>query len=137
MEIHYRRFREIPAVISEGLRSEGRVYTLLVHELGYRLGERLYRLYLHGRISRKEVRRLFFMKFEESGQAFEIYLRLARKYERWREGSRRRKAEGGRRKAESGRQKSKGRRQKAEARRIRGRKKEEVSRFEPASFGGN
>jgi len=83
LEIHYRRFREIPVVISEGLRSEGRVYTMLVHELGYRLGEKLYRLYLHGRVSRKELRRLFFKKFEESGQALEIYLRLARKYERW------------------------------------------------------
>lgn len=107
VEIHYRRFRDIPAVISQGFESEGKVYALLVHELGYTLGEKIYRLYLHGRMSRKDFRRLFFMKFDEAGQALDTYLRLARKYERWQGGEgRREKGERGRVKGEGGKQKA-------------------------------
>ncbi len=67
-------------------------------EVYSREGEKIYRLYLHGRMPRKDFRRLFFMKFEEAGQALDVYLRLARKYERW-QGSAKGEREGRREKA--------------------------------------
>jgi hypothetical protein len=76
MEYEYERMAKVPAVISEGVSSRGRVFTLLTHELGYLLGEQLYRGYLGGLISRGEISRLFSIRFEEEGPPFEAYLDL-------------------------------------------------------------
>jgi hypothetical protein len=76
MEIQYPSMAKVPALIAEGISSRGRAFTVLTHELGYLLGEQLYRGYLAGLMSRAEISRLFSLRFEEQGPPFEAYLDL-------------------------------------------------------------
>ena len=39
LEQNYTRMRKIPKIVEQGLESQGRVFTLLTHDLGYLLGE--------------------------------------------------------------------------------------------------
>jgi hypothetical protein len=81
LEHHYRSLATVPLVISRGLRHNGSVSTLLRHELGYLLGEQLYRGYVSGVLSRREIRRLFETRFEEEKSPMEGYLDLAERLE--------------------------------------------------------
>jgi hypothetical protein len=76
MESGYKSLSEVPPVILRGLRSEGAMFHLLAHEIGYLLGEQLYRGYLSGAISRREIRTLFKTRFEECGPPAAAYFDL-------------------------------------------------------------
>jgi hypothetical protein len=76
MEKDYQYMKRLPASIAKGLQSEGRMFTLLTHEIGYLAGEQLYRGYLSGALSRREIRQLFKTRFEELGSPAEQYLDL-------------------------------------------------------------
>lgn len=77
MELDYGRMRKVPGVITDGVSSRGRTFTILTHELGYLLGEQLYRGYLDGALSRREISRLFRVRFEDEGRPLAAYLDLA------------------------------------------------------------
>ena len=81
-ERHYRRYKEVPAVLEQGVRAWGRKSAIMTHELGYILGEQLYRGYVSGYISRAEVARLFFQRFEQTTGALRGYLDYAMKLAR-------------------------------------------------------
>ncbi|HEY2932368.1 MAG TPA: ChaN family lipoprotein [Acidobacteriota bacterium] len=82
LELRYRKMREIPPVILKGINASGHVYSMLVHELGYSLGERLYQLYLKGKTSRAQIGKMFFLRFEQPFSALDVYVTLAGKYAR-------------------------------------------------------
>ncbi len=77
MERGYATLKKVPRLITEGLRCEGPMFTVLTHELGYLLGEQLYRGYLSGAFSRREIGRLFKVRFEECRPPAAAYLDLA------------------------------------------------------------
>ncbi|MBI4483949.1 MAG: ChaN family lipoprotein [Acidobacteria bacterium] len=77
LEARSSRYSEVPAEILQGIQSCGKKYHYLIHELGYLLGEQIYDGYLQGEISRDEIRKMFFQRFEESGSALKTYLKLA------------------------------------------------------------
>ena len=82
LELRYPKMREIPTVVLKAINTSGHVYSMLVHELGYSLGERLYQLYVKGKVSRAQIGRMFFRRFEEPFGALDTYIMLARKYAR-------------------------------------------------------
>jgi hypothetical protein len=77
MERDYTRRERIPPVIRRGLKAKGPVFTVLTHELGYLLGEQMYRGYVSGLLSRRQIARLYATRFEECGPPFAAYLDLA------------------------------------------------------------
>jgi len=81
MERRYGRMTKVPEIITEGTGSRGRMSALLTHELGYLLGEQLYRAYLTGAFSRAEIGQLFRRRFEEEGPVVSTYLELAERCE--------------------------------------------------------
>ena len=76
VELNYMKMRSVPKIIGEGVSCQGRSSTLLFHELGYLLGEQLYRGYLAGTLARDEISQLFHNRFEEEGHPLEAYLSL-------------------------------------------------------------
>jgi hypothetical protein len=82
MEDSFERKRRVPRIVAEGLRCSGGTAKMLSHELGYLLGEQIYRGYLSGVFSRREIRRLFGSRFEASGRPISTYLDLSRRSER-------------------------------------------------------
>jgi Haem-binding uptake, Tiki superfamily, ChaN len=81
MECQYHRMRDLPRIISRGFRTQGRIFAILSHELGYLLGEQLYRGYRDGEFSRREISQLFRTRFEEGGSPIEAYFTLAERAE--------------------------------------------------------
>lgn len=81
LEFNYKRMRKPPRIIGQGVRSRGRVFRLLAHELGYMLGEQIYRSYVSGIFSRREIARLFHSRFEDEGPPAQTYFTLAEKVE--------------------------------------------------------
>jgi len=77
LEHNYGTMRKIPKIVHRGIESRGRVFTLLTHDLGYLLGEQLYRGYLGGIFSRREISRLFKRRFEEEGSPAKAYVDIA------------------------------------------------------------
>jgi hypothetical protein len=77
MERDYGKMRKIPAAVARGLRCGREMFNLLAHELGYLLGEQLYRGYLAGAFSRRDITRLMKTRFEECGPPAAAYLDLA------------------------------------------------------------
>ncbi len=77
MERRYEELAKIPKAVSDGVSSRGQMRDILTHELGYLLGEQLYRGYLQGRLTRREVAQLFHVRFEAEGSPLEAYLTLA------------------------------------------------------------
>jgi hypothetical protein len=81
MEHDYGRRRRLPRVITQTLVSDVRNIGVLVHELGYLLGEQMYQGYLSGALSRREISRLFESRFEEQGPPAQAYFDLAERLE--------------------------------------------------------
>jgi hypothetical protein len=75
----YERYDEVPAEILVGIRSEPRRANVLIHELGYFLGQQIYDGYREGRLTRREIAALFRRSFRESGSSLRAYLDLIEK----------------------------------------------------------
>ena len=78
-EQSYEEYREVPEELLAGIRAEPRRANILVHELGYFLGQQLHDAYRAGIVDRKEILALFRQSFKESGSALGTYLDLTRK----------------------------------------------------------
>jgi len=78
-ETHYGDYEEVPVEILNGIRSEPRRMNVLVHELGYFLGQQIYDGYHAGAMTRREIADLFRKKFVETGSALRTYLDLVEK----------------------------------------------------------
>jgi uncharacterized iron-regulated protein len=63
--------------ISCAVRPGGKKYTIITHELGYILGEQLYRGYLRGEFSREEIAGLFLARRERQKTSVQTYFNLA------------------------------------------------------------
>lgn len=77
-EQSYEGYSEIPVAILDGIRAEPRRANILVHELGYFLGQQIYDAYRAGRLDRKRITALFRLSFRDSGTALSAYLDLTR-----------------------------------------------------------
>lgn len=75
-EAGYEAYDTVPPEILEGIRSEPRRANILIHELGYFLGQQMYDAYHAGVLDRKEIVGLFRRPFRESGSALRAYLDL-------------------------------------------------------------
>jgi hypothetical protein len=78
-EQSYEEYHEVPEELLAGIRAEPRRANILVHELGYFLGQQLHDAYRAGIVDRKEILALFRQSFKESGSALGTYLDLTRK----------------------------------------------------------
>ena len=78
-EQSYEQYGEVPEEILAGIRAEPQRANILVHELGYFLGQQLHDAYRAGILSRREMQALFRQSFQETGSALETYLDLTRK----------------------------------------------------------
>jgi heme-binding uptake protein ChaN (Tiki superfamily) len=78
-ETHYTEYEEVPQEILRGIRSEPKRMNVLVHELGYFLGQQIYDGYHAGAITRREISDLFKKKFVDTGSALRAYLDLVEK----------------------------------------------------------
>jgi uncharacterized iron-regulated protein len=74
----YESFTDVPPALLEGIRSGPVRANILVHELGYFLGQQIHDAYRAGLISRAEVLDLFRSSFLETGSALRRYLDLTR-----------------------------------------------------------
>jgi hypothetical protein len=75
-EAGYHAYDDVPPEILDGIRAESGRANILIHELGYFLGQELYDAYHAGRLDRKEITRLFRQSFRASGSALRTYLDL-------------------------------------------------------------
>jgi hypothetical protein len=75
-EQNYETYDDVPPEILAGIRSEPRRANILIHELGYFLGQQLHDAYRAGVIDRRDIARLFRDSFRESGSALKTYLDL-------------------------------------------------------------
>ncbi|HEU5179995.1 MAG TPA: ChaN family lipoprotein [Candidatus Polarisedimenticolia bacterium] len=78
-ETRYGEYEEVPGELLRGIRSGPKRSNVLVHELGYFLGQQIYDGYHAGAITRKEISDLFRKKMVESGSALRTYLDLVEK----------------------------------------------------------
>jgi hypothetical protein len=78
-EREYRNYDAVPEEILAGIRSEPRRANILVHELGYFLGQQLHDGYRDGIVDRREILELFRTSFRRTGSALRTYLTLAGK----------------------------------------------------------
>ncbi len=67
----------MPQEILDGIRSEPKRANILIHELGYFLGQQMYDAYRAGLLSRKAILQLFKKSYRESGSALTVYLELS------------------------------------------------------------
>jgi len=77
-EQSYETYPDVPEAILEGVRSDHRRANILVHELGYFLGQQIHDAYRAGLIDRREILDLFRSSFRASGSALGRYLDLTR-----------------------------------------------------------
>ena len=75
-EQNYSHYDDVPEEILAGIRSEPRRANILIHELGYFLGQQIHDAYRAGVIDRLSIARLFRGSFRESGSALRAYLDL-------------------------------------------------------------
>jgi hypothetical protein len=75
----YESYGEVPQPILEGIRSDPQRVNVLVHELGYFLGQQLHDAYRMGLVDRGDMLALFRASFRRSGSALAAYLDLSRK----------------------------------------------------------
>ncbi len=75
-EQNYARYQDVPAEILEGIRAAPRRANILIHELGYFLGQQMYDAYKAGTIDQREITGLFRLSFRGSGSALRTYLDL-------------------------------------------------------------
>ena len=78
-EKEYAKYETVPEEILAGIRSEPRRANILVHELGYFLGQQIHDGYRDGLIDRREILDLFRTSFRRSGSALRAYLDLTAK----------------------------------------------------------
>jgi hypothetical protein len=74
----YERYADVPPALLEGIRSGPVRANVLVHELGYFLGQQMHDAYRAGILSRTEILDLFRASFLETGSALQRYLDLTR-----------------------------------------------------------
>jgi len=77
-ERDYEKYAEVPGAILEGIRAEPKRANILIHELGYFLGQQIYDAYRGGLLTRKAIVGLFRTSFRDSGSALSAYLDLSR-----------------------------------------------------------
>ena len=77
-EQSYKSYTEVPEPILEGIRSEAPRANVLIHELGYFLGQQLHDAYRAGLIDRRAILGLFRTSFRRTGSALSRYLDLTR-----------------------------------------------------------
>ncbi len=75
-EQNYTHYDDVPEEILAGIRAEPRRANILIHELGYFLGQQIHDAYRAGVVDRREIARLFRSSFRESGSALKTYLDL-------------------------------------------------------------
>jgi hypothetical protein len=75
-EQHYGEYEDVPPEILQGIRSEPKRANILIHELGYFLGQQIYDAYRAGQFNRADISRLYRQSFRESGGALRAYLDL-------------------------------------------------------------
>lgn len=75
-EQHYGEYEDVPPEILQGIRSEPKRANILIHELGYFLGQQIYDAYRAGVFNRADISRLCRRSFQESGSALRAYLDL-------------------------------------------------------------
>jgi uncharacterized iron-regulated protein len=78
-ETRYAEYDEVPEELLRGIRSGPKRGNVLVHELGYFLGQQIYDGYHAGAITRKEISDLFRKKLVDTGSALRTYLDLVEK----------------------------------------------------------
>jgi len=78
-EQNYKSYDDVPEAILAGIRAEPRRANILIHELGYFLGQQIHDAYRAGVIDRREIARLFRASFRETGSALRTYLDLTEK----------------------------------------------------------
>ncbi|HYV19379.1 MAG TPA: ChaN family lipoprotein [Verrucomicrobiae bacterium] len=78
-EHSYEHYGEVPQPLLDGIRSDPRRVNVLVHELGYFLGQQLHDAYRMGLVDRADMLALFRASFRRSGSALAAYLDLSRK----------------------------------------------------------
>jgi uncharacterized protein YbgA (DUF1722 family) len=74
----YEHYDEVPQEILDGIRAEPRRANVLLHELGYFLGQQIYDAFRAGILTRQQVRGLFRTSYRKSGTALSAYLDLTR-----------------------------------------------------------
>ena len=75
-EQNYDKYDEVPPEILAGIRSEPRRGNILIHELGYFLGQQIHDAYRAGVLDRRDITALFRRSFRETGSALKTYLDL-------------------------------------------------------------
>ena len=75
-EQNYAQYDDVPPEILAGIRAEPRRANILIHELGYFLGQQIHDAYRAGVLDRREITRLFRRSFRDSGSALKSYLDL-------------------------------------------------------------
>jgi hypothetical protein len=70
------KYDSIPRIIEDHITKESKLTPLLFHDLGYRLGEKLYEDYKRKRITKRYIKRLFMKDFPDVGSSFETYIKL-------------------------------------------------------------
>jgi len=77
-EQSYGQYDEVPAAILEGIRAEPKRANVLIHELGYFLGQQVYDAHRAGIVSRGRIRGFFRASYRETGSALGAYLDLTK-----------------------------------------------------------
>jgi hypothetical protein len=75
----YEQYEDVPQEILDGIRAEPGRANILIHELGYFLGQQIYDAWRAGLFARADLRALFRMSFRDSGTALQTYLDLVEK----------------------------------------------------------
>lgn len=78
-EKEYERYGKVPKELLDGIKSKGRLFSVLTHEIGYFLGQQIYNAYQKGLIDKEQIKSLFKMRFSKSRSALETYLSLVEK----------------------------------------------------------
>jgi uncharacterized iron-regulated protein len=78
-EKEYEHHDDVPKELLTGIKSEGRLFSILTHEIGYFLGHQIFDAYQKGLIDKEQIVSLFKMRFLKSGSALESYLSFVEK----------------------------------------------------------
>ena len=73
----YDSYDDIPKIIKKVLSEENRLYQLLFHDLGYRLGEKLYSLLKRRKLSKDRIKNIFTYRMDKRGDALKLYMELS------------------------------------------------------------
>ena len=78
-EQEYGSYDEIPPALLEGIRADPARANVLIHELGYFLGQQIHDAYRAGILDRVQIGALFRRSFRKSGSALSVYFDLVEK----------------------------------------------------------